>query len=894
MTESIAITLDGIEVSGHRGMTILELAQEIGIAIPTLCSDPHLRAIGACRICLVEDEKKGTLHAACVTPIAPGMVINTCSPRVIAHRKTVVKLMLASHPDSCLVCDKGNQCKLRTVATDLGIGLVDLYRMPHYAGTQELNPFIQRDLSKCILCGKCIRADQELVGVGAIDYIHRGFNAKPTTLLDQPLEASECTFCGTCVVVCPTGALSQKGKRHPGTVSKEVATVCPFCGCGCSIVLGVKDNAVVEAKPQIKLSPNQLTLCVRGHYGWDFIHHASRLEKPLIKKEGGLVEATWEEALTLVASRLQALKDAGDGTVLGVIGSAKLTNEDNYLLQKFSRCVLQTNHIDHGGRLYASSTQTGLMMSLGWGAMTNPLTDLEKMDLILLVGAHPTETAPLAGYKIKRAVRENGAKLITIDPKINKLAPFSWRWLRPNPGSDLALFNGLIHLTPPEKLWDKALTDSEKKGFKKLKESVKAYTPKRVEKLTGISAADLKEVARAFAQAERVAVVYGSGIMQHNQSTLKVLALANLILRGGKLGRKGEGIYPLFKENNTQGASDMGVLPDFLPGFQSLEDQDTIKRFEHAWNTKIPKEKGGTVCEFIQKAEDGILKGLFIVGENPVCSFPHRTVVEKALGRLAFLVVQDLFLTETALLADVVLPAASFAEKDGTFTSMERRIQRVRKAIAPLGESKPDWLIIAELSTAMGYPMKQSSPEEIMQEIAHLVPLYAGVSYQRLEHEEVFWPCPKGGQPAVQRLYEASFPKGKGQPVCLDGASDVRAEEKKSHFFLMSQGSLFHQGSGTRTKKSYRLQKMLTDCVEMHPQDMTTLQVNEDAWIKLTSSAGELTTQVKGNPYLPPGMIGAYTAMRTGAVNRLMPLTLDPLSKTPEMKMCRVRVERIE
>jgi len=893
MAESITITLNGIEVSGRSGMTILELAKEIGVEIPTLCHDPHLRPIGACRVCLVEDEKRGILHAACVTPIAPGMVINTSSPRVITHRKTVVKLMLASHPDSCLVCDKGNRCKLRQIAADLGIGLVDFYRMPHYSGSEEVNPFIQRDLSKCILCGKCIRADQELVVEGAIDYIHRGFNAKPTTLFDVPLEASECTFCGTCVTVCPTGALSEKGRRHPGTVSKEVATVCPYCGCGCAILLAVKDGEVVEAKPKIELSTNQLTLCVRGHYGYDFIHHPSRLRSPLRKKEGKLVEATWEETLRFVGSRLQEIGENEGGGTLGVIGSPQLTNEENYLLQKFSRCVLQTNHIDHGGRLYASSSQAGLMMSLGWGAMTNPLADLETMNLIILVGAHPTETSPLVGYKIKRAVRERGTKLIVIDPRTNKLAKFSWRWLRPKPGSDLALIQGLIHIIFSEKLWDKESVDSRGKAFKKLKESVKSSTPKHIEAVTGVLTKELKEVARAFAQAERVAIVYGNGIMQQRQSTLKVIALSNLALIGGKLGKKGGGIYPLLKENNAQGASDMGVQPDFLPGFQGLDDRGAIAAFEKSWRARIPGEKGWTLFELIQKAKEGVIKGLFIVGENPVRSFPNRKLLEEALGQLEFLVVQDLFLTETAGLADVVLPAASFAEKDGTFTSMERRVQRVRKAIDPIGDSKPDWQIIAELSTIMGYPMDYGSTEEIMREISNVVPLYAGVSYQKLERGEIFWPCLEGDQPVIKRLYQDAFPEGKGQPVCLDGATEVVIKDTKSHFLLMVGGSLYHQGSGTRTSRSHRLQKMTSDSVEIHPEDIRTMQLKEGNRIRLSSPEGKLEVQVKANPLVPSGILCACSAIENGGVNKLIPLKLDPLSKTPELKVCPVWVERI-
>jgi formate dehydrogenase alpha subunit len=891
MGETVTITLNGREVSGHSGMTIFELAREMGVAIPTLCHDSHLRAIGSCRVCLVEDEKRGTLHAACVTPIAPGMVINTTTLRVINHRKTVVKLMLASHPDSCVVCDKGNRCKLRAIAADLGIGLVDFYRMPHYSEHVEVNPFIQRDLSKCILCGKCIRADHELVVVGAIEYIHRGFDAKPTTLFDKPLEASACTFCGTCVSVCPTGALAEKGKKQQGTVSREIATVCPFCGCGCALMLGAKEGTVVEVKPQVTQSVNQLTLCVRGHYGIDFIHHQSRVGKPLVKKNGTLEEVAWEEAFGFVVSRLQEMNVNGE--CVGVIGSPTLTNEEHYLLQKFARGVLHTNHIDHGGRLYATSSQVGLMMSLGWGAMTNTFADLKDMDLILLIGAHPTESAPLLGYKIKRTVREKGTKLIVIDPIVNTLSKFAWKWLRPKVGSDFALIQGLIQIVLTENLFDKESVTRRVKTFKKIKNGVKRFTPQKVEALTGIVVKELREVARAFAHAEKVAVIYGNGIMQQHQSAQSVIALADLVLLGGKL-KKGGGIYPLLRDCNVQGASDMGMLPDLLPGFQNVDDREGIKRFENIWGAKIPREKGWTLFELIQKAKEGMVQGLYVVGENPVRSFPDGKLVEKALSTLKLLIVQDLFLTETAMRADVVLPAASFAEKDGTFTSMERRIQRVRKAIEPIGESKADWQIIAELSAHMGYPMRYDSPENIMDEIAGLVPSYSGVSYRRLETEELFWPCPGNGKPIVKRLYQDGFPEGKGVPLCLDGVSIGMSESCASPLYLVVGSSLYEQGSGTRTEKSSILRKMRSDFVEMHPEDLIAHNLDNGCRVKISSPIGECESRVKANPLVAKGVVYAPLSLNGGEINRLIPLTLETLSKTPELKMCPITIGRTE
>ncbi|MBM4433141.1 MAG: formate dehydrogenase subunit alpha, partial [Chloroflexi bacterium] len=434
--ETITITLDGVEVSGYSGMTILELAREAGVNIPTLCHDSYLNPTGACRLCLVEDEHSGALLASCVATIAPGMVINTHSPRVLERRKIIIKLMLASHPDSCLVCDKGNRCQLRGIAAEMGIGQVELQRISQSGAIEEVNPFIERDLSKCILCAKCIRADQELVVEGAIDYIDRGSVAKPATLHDLPLEKSECTFCGTCVALCPTGALMEKEKIYHGTTTTIVDTVCPFCGCGCSICLEVKDNRIVRVKPGTESPVNRGTLCVRGSYGYDFVHSPERLTKPLIKIDGNFQAVSWEQALDRVAAEFKRIKEGCGADNLAILGSSKCTNEENYLLQRLARGVLGTNNIDNGSRLYGSASRVGLGKTIGFPGTTNTLEELEQSEVIMVIGANPAVSAPAVGYAIKRAVKYNGAKLLLVEPQETKLASFAHLWLRPKIGTD--------------------------------------------------------------------------------------------------------------------------------------------------------------------------------------------------------------------------------------------------------------------------------------------------------------------------------------------------------------------------------------------------------------------------------------------------------------------------
>ncbi|MHC1578198.1 MAG: molybdopterin-dependent oxidoreductase, partial [Dehalococcoidia bacterium] len=586
--QPITITLDGREISGYPGMTILELARESGVEIPTLCHDDHLSPTGACRVCIVENEQTGALLASCVTPIAPGMVINTHSPRVLEHRRTIIKLMLASHPDSCLVCDKGNRCQLRQIASDLGVGLVELERIPQMVGIQDVNPFIERDLSKCILCAKCIRACQELVVEGAIDYFQRGFMTVPATLNNLPLENSECTFCGTCVALCPTGALTEKDRTYGGTINTTTETTCPFCSCGCSIRLEVKNNKVVRVRPGKKDSVSHGALCVRGSYGYDFIHSPDRLLKPLIKVNGSLEESSWEEALELVATQFQRIKDKYGGDSLAVLGSSKCTNEDNYVLQRFARSVLATNNIDNGGRLYNSASRVGLGSSLSFSGSTNYLSDLEQTGLILVVGADPSVSAPVVGYAIKRAVKQRGAKLLLIDPRQTKLSLFAHLWLRPAVGTDVALVNGLSRVIIDEGLLDEEFVARRTDNFEAFAKSLGSYTLEYVEKATGIASEEMRAAARLYARADRAAIVYGTGITQYTAGADGVKALANLALLTGNIGRKGGGIYALQRENNGQGACDMGTLPNFLPGYRSVADAQARAEFEGRWGVSLP------------------------------------------------------------------------------------------------------------------------------------------------------------------------------------------------------------------------------------------------------------------------------------------------------------------
>jgi formate dehydrogenase alpha subunit len=884
--QAITITLDGREVSGYPGMTILELAKESGVEIPTLCHDNHLSPTGACRVCLVENEQNGALLASCVTPIASGMVINTHSPRVIERRKTIVKLMLTSHPDSCLVCDKGNHCQLRQIASDLGIGLVELQRIPQMTSIEEVNPFLERDLSKCILCAKCIRACQELVVEGAIDYFQRGFTTIPATLNSLPLENSECTFCGTCVALCPTGALMEKARTYGGTTKATMETTCPFCGCGCSICLEVKDTQVVRVVPGKEDSVNHGALCVRGSYGCDFVNSPDRLTRPLVKRDDTFEEVSWEEALERVATGLKRVKDKRGSGSLAVLGSSKCTNEDNYVLQRFARTVLGTNNIDNGARLYNSASRVGLGSSLGFSGTTNYLSDLEQTDLILVIGADPDSSAPVVGYAIKRAVKQRGVKLLLIDPRQTRLSLFAQLWLRPEVDTDVALINGLAKVIIDEGLLDEEFVTRRTDNFEAFNESLKKYTPEYVERITGIKGQEIRAAARLYAGARRAAIVYGTGITQHTTGTNGVGALANLALLTGNIGRKGGGIYALQRANNGQGACDMGTLPKFLPGYQSVADAQARERFEKCWGASLPAEAGLTTLEIMEQVKNGKIKSIYIIGEDPVLSFPNSRLIKETLTSLDFLVVQDIFLTETARLANVVLPAASFAEKEGTFTNFEGRVNRVRKAIEPIGESLPDWEIVMRLAHKMGCPLPFSSLQDVMSEIEELVPSYETYTDSEKQDELAYG---ETGHTSGRQLL-----KGFARFSPIEYIPQVGQRKSDYPFTLLTGNTPYHFGTGNRSSRAWRLRKFSPQSfVEICDSDAKKLAVNDGEEVKVISAVGEVTTMIKITDTLRKWMLFMPFSFPETPVNDLFDIVLNSETKAPSLKACSVKIEKL-
>jgi len=886
----ISLTINGARVDGRAGTTILDLARENNIAIPTLCHHPLLTPSGSCRVCVVEDENSGRLIASCITPIAPGMAIKTDSPTVISARRTFVELLLAGHPDSCLVCDKGNRCELRKLASDLEISQVSFKRLRHFYPIDDSNPFIERDLTKCILCGRCVKACHEIQGVTAIDYAYRGFDLKPATFQDRGLAESACVSCGLCVLLCPVGALSDKSTRNLGKEASKVKTVCPYCGCGCSLYLSVRDQRILGVSPCPEDSVNGISLCVKGRFGiTDFVHHPDRLKSPLIKKNGEFAETGWDEALELVAQRLKGYKP----DEVAVITSARCTNEENYIAQKFARAVLGTNNVDHCARLCHAPSVAGLAQSFGSGAMTNSINEIRGANCILAIGTNTTEAHPIVGLEVKRAVN-NGAKLIVADPREIDLVRFSHLWLRHRPGSDVALLMGMAKVIVDGKLLDRDFIQERCENFDAFKRSLKGFSLEFAQEVTGVEKEKIIEAARIYATEKPSSIIYCLGITEHSHGTDNVIALANLAMLTGNIGKPSSGVNPLRGQNNVQGACDMGALPEVYPGYQPVSDPDIKKKFEAAWQCRLNPTPGLTITELFDAAYRGGLKALYIIGENPLLSEPDISHARQALEKLEFLVVQDIFLTETAKLADVVLSGASFAEKDGTFTNTERRIQRVRKAIAPVGNSKPDWWITCELGKRLGKGFDLSRPSEIMEEIASLTPSYGGISYRRLEGGGLQWPCPTKDHPGTPILHTRQFTRGKGKFIPLEYKPPMELPDNKYPLVLTTGRSLYQYHTGTMTRKVEGLNILKGEGeVEINPEDASKLGVEDGGVVKVASRRGEVKAKARVTEASPAGVVFMTFHFAESPANMLTNPAVDPVAKIPEYKVCAVRVERV-
>ena len=893
--ETITLTINEKKISCAEGTSILQAAEAHGIKIPKLCYHHSLKPFGACRLCLVEDEKTGRLFASCVTPAVQDMVLLSDSPQVIKHRRNIVSLMMAEHPESCIVCNKGNRCHLRMIAAELGIAENHLYPMPNFKPLEQANPFIMRDLSKCILCGKCIRADHELVCAGAIDYNSRGFGSRPATLHELPLEKSTCTFCGTCVSMCPTGALSAKDE-FVGTPERESNSICGFCGVGCKITLGVAGNQIVTVNPShIENSVNDATICVRGHFAHDFLNSTKRLTRPLVRRENELIQATWVDALETTAKRLLDIKKQHGPDSIAFLGSSKCSNEENYLFQKIARTIIETNNVDNGGyisgRQFLDLVEERTDKAGRFNFFAGPLSGLEQAEVIFVLGAEPAQTAPVLNYYLKRSAKKD-IPLIVANPRKTDLAGSGSVWIHPcaSPSplesSSDAFYLELINLISAELLARDAVDTSFMSrftsGYEEYKTALFTIDTERSAQKANL---DIKAIENAvdFLAGRKITFVVGDDVMLQRYGKEAMAALLNLALLTGSIGYRGAGFHILSKENNLVGAWDMGTVPETLPGRLMISNENDRNIWQKAWNKEIPAKEGLNLFQMIKKAEEGSLKAIYIMGENPLRSLPQPDRLLKSLESLEFVVVQDILYNETVSIADVVLPGAPFSEKAGSFTNMEGMIQCFTPALVPLGDAKPDLEILGLLAEKMGAPEYMGSHIDIRKEISGAISAYSETS--TCKHPVWIRGRAQKQDSSTEELIHFSRVTSSKEPA-LTGDYP---------FTALFRSLRFHLGSGTRTEQSPRIIACESQgAIEVSPIDAEKMNLMQDDLIKVTSITGEIERKIKINRTIQNGYIHIPTAFNNNDARyliQLMPL-LDASSSGWDS--CRVTVEKVE
>lgn len=891
------IEIDGIVHQVPRETTILEAAEQIGISIPTLCHLKGLAPDGSCRLCMVEVENRRGLFAACSTHCWKGMVIHTRSERVAEARRFVLGLLLQKHRIDCFSCSQNGACRLQEYCFEYGVTQTSPTYKQEDVQCDSSNPFFTYDPTLCILCRRCERTCSQLQGRSVISIEGRGTGTKMSIPFGRSFSRSDCESCGNCVANCPTGALTPKyAGRFRSWEVRRVLTTCPHCATGCQLNLLVKNGTLVGAEPADGPSNHGL-LCVKGRFAsFPFVQSGDRLKYPLIRREGRLERASWDEALNLIAASFSAITVEYGADALAGFSCSRAPNEDNYLFQKMMRAAFGTNNVDNCARVCHSASVHGLAMTLGSGAMTNPIDDITTdVDVILLIGSNPTEAHPVIGTQIRRAVRQ-GTKLIVVDPRKIDLVQDCALHLPIRPGTNVAFANGMLHVILEEGLEDREFIKARTEGFETLRDIVRDYTPERVGEICHISPDGLREAARLYATALKAPIIYCLGVTEHSTGTEGVMSLSNLAMAVGKIGKPGCGVNPLRGQNNVQGACDMGCLPNQYPGYQKVTDPQVREKFEKAWGVSLSPEAGLTSTQVLPAAIEGKIKGLFIFGEDPMVTDPDSSHVRRALESLDFLVVDELFLTETAMLADVVLPGVSYAEKEGTFTNTERRLMRVRKAVEPAGEAMPDTDIFSKVMERMGYPCSYGSAADIMNEIAAVTPSFGGISHKRLDAGEwLQWPCPTPEHPGTAILHEGRFSRGIGWFYPAEYRPSAELPDGDYPLLLITGRMLYHYNARAMTGRSEGINR-ISDCsyIEINELDAKALGVSDGARVRVASRRGELETTARVGGRVGEGEVFMTFHFPDGNVNKLTNSATDEIARIPEYKVCACKISRVD
>ncbi len=913
---AVTFILNGNEVEAGPGETIWQVAQRHGIEIPHLCyrPEPGYRADGNCRACMVEIEGERVLAASCIRKPAPGMRVNTASDRAAAARRGVFELLLADQPAR----DHAHEYDSRLWAWSDKLALSE----SRYPGRpmpepDASHPAMRVFLDACIQCSLCVRACREVQANDVIGMAYRGHHEKIVFDFDDPMGTSTCVACGECVQACPTGALMEATLVNRDGVDKReplaaVQSVCPYCGVGCQITYRTRENRIVAVEGSDGPA-NEKRLCVKGRFGFDYVSHPHRLTQPLIRRQDAPKEAgtwidpadplthfrtaTWDEALDYAASGLRRIRDRDGGRALAGFGSAKGSNEEAYLVQKLVRTGFHTNNVDHCTRLCHASSVAALLEGIGSGAVTAPFTACKDADVIVVIGANPVENHPVAATYFKQAARR-GATLIVIDPRGTALKRHATHMLQFRAGTDVALLNALLNVIVSEELYNAAYVERFTEGFENLKQRIAPFTPEAMAPVCGIDADTLRTVARTYATSAASMIFWGMGVSQHTHGTDNSRCLIALATITGQVGRPGTGLHPLRGQNNVQGASDAGLIPMVYPDYQAVNDADIRAKFENAWGTTLDPHAGLTVVEIMDAVHDGTIKGMYVMGENPAMSDPDVGHARKALAKLEHLVVQDLFLTETAMYADVVLPASAWPEKDGTVTNTNRQVQMGRRALELPGDARQDWWIIQAIANRIGLDWRYTHPRDVYREMADLMPSLNHITWERLTAEHsVTYPCDGPDQPGHEIVFADGFPTASGRARLVPTEVLPPAEQPDAEFpLILTTGRLLeHWHTGAMTRRSRVLDTLEPEAVaSLSPMELEKHGISAGDPIRIVTRRGAVELKSRCDAAVPQGVVFVPFCYAEAAANVLTNSALDPFGKIPEFKFCASRIEKID
>ena len=900
-TRDITVHVDGQPVKVAEGTTVLTALRSVGKDVPTLCYSDRMEPYGACRTCLVEVEGRKPV-AACHTPVQDGAKYRSSSPLLSRLRRNIAELIVSDHPLECLDCTANGRCELQSLAQQVGLR-TPRYENPrtHNPPRDDSHPFIKLEMDKCIGCGRCARACDEVQGSFILGMSGRGYDVKVIAGNDTGFEAADCVSCGQCVLECPVAALEEPGTREHGLPDRTVNTTCSYCGVGCSLDVHVKDERVTHITPSAAGSANRGHTCVKGRFAHQFAHSDDRLRTPLIKENGTFREASWDEALDLVARRFTELLDTHGPDAISVISSSRCTNEENYLMQKFARVALRTNSVDNCSRVCHSPSAYALGQSLGTGAGTNSFQDVDVSDVLMIVGANPTEAHPVFGSRIKQAVLK-GCKLIILDPRNTELARLADVHIPLRPGSNVAVINAMQHVLIEMDGIDPKFIADHAEGFEEVRAEVAACTPEWAAEIAGVDPQVIRDAAMLYASGDAAQILWGLGVTEAGHGSNAAFGLINMAVMTGNIGRPGTGSSPIRGQNNVQGASDVGALPDVFSDYRKVTDPQARQEHRDVWGVEPPDNKGLRIPWMFDAAHAGTLRAMYILAEDVAQSDPNTTHVVGALESLDFMVVQEIFMNPTAELADVVLPGTTFLEKSGTFVNSDRRIQRVRAAIEPLDGTRCDADITNAIARRMGVdlgfddgPDTPVDPSRVMDQIAALSPKWAGVSYARLaEHGFLQWPCWDANHPGTDIVHrDGEFLRGKAKLTPTPWQEPGELPDDEYPLMLTTGRQLFHYNVGTMTRRTdvAKLDTAKEETLRIHPRDARQLGVKHGRYVAITSRRGQVRVRAEVTRATNPGTVFMTFHFPESRTNLLVGDATDEYTDCPEYKVSAVRVE---